>query len=803
MTDLGATAGIGLTSAEVRERRERGEVNTLPDDTGRSFLRILYANVFTLFNAIAGAGFLLVLLLGYWQDALFGGFLIANVLIGVVQEFRAKLTLSRLSVLHAQKARVLRDGVVQEIAIAEVVLDDVILLSTGDQVVADAIVIEDGRLELDESLLTGEAEPVAGTVGREVLSGSSIVAGNGVARVVRVGGDSYANRVTREAKQFSLVNSELRTSIARVIRWISWLLLPIGAIVVNGQMQARGGWQAAIESGAWREAAVASVASLIGMVPQGLVFMTSVALAVGAVQLGRRGVLVQELAAVEGLARVDILCLDKTGTLTEGGVEFEAVEVLTEPRGWRHALAWFGADVHANATARALAGAFTDAAPEPVSTVEFSSARKWSAVSFDDGRARGTWLLGGPDILVADEDAVLDRARQLTSAGARTLMLAHVPEPMTTQQADSELLPDAITPVAFLTFREKLRPDARRILEYFDAEGVDLCIISGDDPRTVASVARAAGMTVTGHGFDARDLPEDAAALAEVMSRERVFGRVTPAQKKDMVIALQSAGHTVAMTGDGVNDALALKHADLGIAMGSGAPATRAVARIVLLDGQFSHLPRVVAEGRKVIANVERLAKLFLSKTVYAIALAVFFGAVLWPYPFLPRQLSIVDGLTIGLPALVLALLPNHPRYLAGFLGRAARFCIPSGLTIAGVLIPVVAYAYLSGQFDTAAIQGTAVITLTLTGLWVLVILSRPFNWWKACLVAAMYVGLVLVLATPIAREFLQLEVPPLELILISVAAAAVGTVVLEVLYRFGGARGSQAPASRSTRSAR
>ena len=802
MTDLGSPAGTGLTAAEVRERRDRGEVNTLPDDTGRSFLRILQANVFTLFNAIAGSGFLLMLVLGYWQDALFGGFLVANVLIGVAQEFRAKLTLSRLSVLHAQKARVLRDGDVREIAIAEVVIDDVILLSTGDQVVADAVVLEDGRLELDESLLTGEAEPVAGTVGREVLSGSSVVGGNGVARVVRVGADSYANRVTAEAKQFSLVNSELRNSISRIIRWISWILLPIGAVVVNGQMQARGGWQLAIESGAWREAAVASVASLIGMVPQGLVFMTSVALAVGAVRLGRRGVLVQELAAVEGLARVDILCLDKTGTLTEGGVEFEAVEPVTEPAGWRDALGWFGADVHGNATARALAAEFADGSLDALSTVEFSSARKWSAVSFTDDRARGAWLLGGPDILFASGDPVLARARELTGAGARTLMLAHAPEPMDQAQADAQIMPSGLVAVAYLTFREKLRPDARRILEYFDAEGVELCVISGDDPRTVASVARAAGMQVAGDGFDARELPGDQAGLVEVMSRERVFGRVTPAQKKDMVIALQSAGHTVAMTGDGVNDALALKHADLGIAMGSGAPATRAVARIVLLDGQFSHLPRVVGEGRKVIANVERLAKLFLSKTVYAIALAVFFGALLWPYPFLPRQLSIVDGLTIGLPALVLAVLPNHPRYLPGFLRRAAQFCIPSGLTIAGVLIPVVAYAYLSGRFETPVIQATALITLTLTGLWVLVILSRPFTWWKTVLVAAMYLGLIIVLAAPIAREFLQLTVPPLELIALAVSAAAVGCVVLELLFRLG-ARAGQAPASSSTRSAR
>jgi cation-transporting ATPase E len=784
MAGTDAPAGPGLTAAEVRDRRDRGLANTLPDDTGRSFLRILQANVLTLFNAIAGAGFLLMLLLGRWQDAVFGLFLIANVLIGVTQEFRAKITLSRLSVLNAQGARVLRDGEVQEVPVAEVVLDDILVLTTGDQVVADAVVLEEDGLALDESLLTGEADPVSAAPGREVLSGSSVVGGNGTVRVVRVGAESYSSRITAEAKQFSLVNSELRSSIGRVIRWISWLLIPIGAIVVNGQMQAVGGWAFALESGRWREAAVATVAALVGMVPQGLVFMTSVALTVGAVRLGRRGVLVQELAAVEGLARVDTLCLDKTGTLTEGGVEFDAVEQLSRPAGWEAALGWVGSDVNANATARALAGEFPDAGLTAVATVAFSSARKWSAVSFSDEAAPGAWVLGGTDILFPEGHPVLERAAELTRGGARTLMLAHAAEPMSAADASDERLPHALDPVAFLTFRERLRPDAERILEYFRQEGVELCVISGDDPRTVAAVARAAGMIFDGDGYDARTLPLDEPGLEAVMARERVFGRVTPAQKKDMVLALQRAGRTVAMTGDGVNDALALKHADLGIAMGSGAAATRAVARIILLDGQFSHLPRVVAEGRKVIANVERLARLFLTKTVYALLLALTFGALLLPYPVLPRQLSIVDGLTIGLPALVLAVLPNHPRYVPGFLGRALRFCVPSGIAIAAVVIAVVGWATASGRFETPQVQGAALIALTLTGLWVLVIQSRPFTWWKLVLVAAMVAGLVLVLTVPFALEFLQVQLPPTELLAVAVGAAALGAVVIEVSHR-------------------
>jgi len=792
----------GLTAAEVRERLERGQGNAMPSSTGRSFWRIMQANLFTLFNLIVGGAFALLLVLGYWQDALFGLFVIANVVIGVAQEFRAKITLSRLAVLNAPKARVLRDGATVETPTAEVVLDDILVLAAGDQVTADAEVLEAHGLDVDESLLTGEADPVASGPGRELMSGSTVVAGSGLARVIRVGGDSYAARITAEAKQFSLVRSELRGGIARIIRWITLLLLPVGAIVVNGQMQAAGGWAVAIESGAWREAAVAATASLIAMIPQGLVFMTSVALAVGAVKLAQHEVLVQELAAVEGLARVDMLCLDKTGTLTEGRMVLDVVEPLRGDvlsAAAQSALAWMGADRDANATSRALVERFTSPPVEqPVRAIEFSSRRKWSAVSFADGPARGTWVLGAPDIVLADVPDATDALAlfdERATAGERTVVLARtdvvldppVEAPDGERPPEPEL-PAGLLAVVLVSFREKVREDAHETLGYFREQEVELCVISGDDPRTVAAVAREAGIRHEGPGFDARQLPDPSSdgadsALDAIMREHRVFGRVSPEQKKAMVLSLQRIGHTVAMTGDGVNDALALKHADLGIAMGSGAAATRAVARLVLLDGQFSRLPRVVAEGRQVIANVERLAKLFLSKTTYAILFAVVFGALLWPFPFLPRQLSIVDGLTIGLPALVLALLPNIQRYRPGFLRRAARFCIPSGLIVGGTLISVVAYAYLGG-YTPPVVQTTAVITLTLTALWVLVILSRPFTWITSLVVIAAYAGLGVVFAIPAAVEFLQLGAAPLELVLVAVGASALGSLVLEIMHR-------------------
>lgn len=781
----------GLSSEAIRERRERGLSNLMPDDTGRSFAQILSSNVFTGFNAIVGGCFVLLLVLGSWQDALFGFFVVANTVIGVVQEFRAKRTLSRLAVLNAPRATVRRDGVDAECPVEEVVLDDLLVLRPGQQITADGVVVECHGVEVDESLLTGESEPVSAPVGRELRSGSVVVAGGGLARVIRVGADSYAARITQEARRYSLANSELRRGIARVIRWLSFALVPVAAIVVNGQMQAAGGWSEAISSGTWRDAAIASVASIIAMIPAGLVFMTSVALAVGAVKLAQDRVLVRELAAVEGLARVDILCVDKTGTLTEGTMTLDRVEPVDRAaRGWERALAWFAADPAANATARVLGARFAYpgiADIAPVATVPFSSRHKWSAASFAGGELAGTWVLGGADVVLAGSPSSGDlatRAGEYAIGGARTLVLAHSSRPAPAfDGSHAPQLPPGLDPVALIVIREAVRRDVAEIIGYFGEQGVEVCVISGDEPRTVAAIAHEAGLPESLPGIDARELPSDSTGLAEALRTDRIFGRVTPDQKKSMIVALQSLGHTVAMIGDGVNDTLALKHADLGIAMGSGSGAARSVAHVVLLDGAFARLPHVVAEGRQVIANVERLAKLFLSKTVYAILLAVAFGLLLWPFPFLPRQLSVVDGLTIGLPALVLALLPSTRRYRPGFLRRTARFCVPSGLVVAGAVLAVVAVAMGTGV-TRSQVQTVAVITLTLSALWVLVVLARPFTRLTAAVVVAAYGGLVIVVSVPLLRDFLQLEPPPIPLVVLAIGVSAAASVIIELAHR-------------------
>lgn len=783
--------GNGLSSADVTERVRGGLTNLVSNASGRSLWDILRANVLTLFNAIVAGSFVLLLVLGQWQDALFGFAAVGNAIIGVVQEYRAKKSLDRLAVLNSPHARVLRDGAIQDIPTAEVVLDDVILLFAGDQVPADATVYDAHGLEIDESLLTGESNPVDKTPGTEVLAGSSVVGGQGRAQVIRVGDDSFAGKLTAAAKRFSLVHSEIRSGLNRVLRWITWGLLPVMAIVVNGEMQAQGGWNQALATGTWRTAAVGAVASVIAMVPLGLVLMASVAFALGGLRLARDKVLIQELAAVEGLARVDMLCLDKTGTLTEGKIIFDGVHDAgaAPAKGWEESLGWLGADPNANATARCLAVVYKyDGGLRPVSSVPFASSRKWSAVSFNEGPAPGAWVLGAPE-LVLDATTpgnvhVLASAAGLASSGLRALVLAHAERPMAVREAEDAVLPSTLVPAALLTFREKIRPDAATTLAYFRKQGVDLRIISGDDPRTVAAVARDVGLD-SADGYDARELPADPELMADVLENHKVFGRVTPAQKKAMVAALRSRGHVVAMTGDGVNDALALKEADIGIAMGSAAAATKAVSRLVLLDGRFDRLPGVVAEGRRVIANVERVSMLFLAKTAYAIALSVVFGGLLWGFPFLPRQLSATDGLTIGIPAFFLALMPNARVYRPGFLKRSLAFAVPAGLIITAAVLALNAYAAIAGGYGKDSVRTGSVMVLALVALWVLVVLSRPLNRWRFLIVTSMYTGLLLLLTVPVAADFFGIAWPPETLLNAALLAALGGCAAVELVFRF------------------
>jgi cation-transporting ATPase E len=755
----------GLSSAEVAERTAAGRTNAFEASTSRTWWNIVRANVFTLFNGIVIACFAVLLLLGHWQDALFGFAAIFNTLIGCYQEIRAKIALDRLALLHAPRARVRRNGSDAEVSQGDVVLDDLLVLRAGDQVAADAVVRSERGLQVDESMLTGESDPVDKRTGDELLSGSIVVGGEGTAQATRVGADSYANSFAREARSFSMMRSELKRGIDRVLKWVGWAIGPVALLVTNSQVQVEGGWRVAIETGGWRDAAVSSIAIIIAMIPLGLVLMTSIAFAVGAARLASQQVLVQELPAVEGLARVDVICLDKTGTLTFGEIAFDADHPLDEVDGWRDVLAWFGAAPDANATARSIGEG------HPVTrelteehSIPFSSARKWSAVSLAE--LPGTWVLGAPGLVFPDaarigvrgEGSLADAVSGLASQGKRTLVLAHGETALDDSDVDAERLPP-VAPVALVTLIEQVRPDAAQTLAYFAEQDVTVKVISGDSPDTVAAIARRVGLEVDA-GIDAQTLPDDVDALAEVLETHSVFGRVTPDQKKAMVTALQSRGHVVAMTGDGVNDALAIKNADIGIAMESGSAATKAVARLVLLDGRFSHLPGVVAEGRQVTANIERVSMLFLTKTTYATAIAVLFGVLLLPIPFLPRQLSLTDGLTIGIPAFFLALLPNVRRYVPGFLRRSLSFAIPAGVIIG---LAITAYSRIAGEewhVPLEMVRTGSTLIIAFLGLWVLVLIALPFTWVKAAIVGAMVVGLGLALAIPFVADFFQMTPP-------------------------------------------
>jgi cation-transporting ATPase E len=737
----------GLTAAEVAERRARGQVNDVPAAPSRTVREIVRANVLTRFNALLGSMLVVILIVGPIQDALFGFVLIANAAVGIFQEVRAKRTLDRLAVLTSPHARLVREGEVRELPVTEVVLDDVLELRAGDQIVVDGEVLDAQGLEVDESLLTGESEPLPKGAGEEVLSGSFVAAGSGRFRATRVGAEAYAAQLAEQARRFTLTRSELRAGIDQILRIVTWLIVPTAILLVISQFRSNANLHDAVRG---------SVAGTVAMVPEGLVLLTSVAFAIGVVRLARREVLVQELPAVEVLARVDVLCIDKTGTLTEGRLVVEEVEALHEDGSHREALAALAAaDPHPNATLRAIGESF----PDPPSgwhitrTVPFSSARKWSAAEFGE---RGTWVLGAPDVLLHDGDgSVLASAQEHAEAGRRVVLLGRA------GAAADGRPPEDLVPVAFVILGDRVRDTASRTLGYFARQGVEVKVISGDHPDTVAAVARRVGLQGADGSFDARELPPEGDELAETLERHAVFGRVTPQQKRAMVEALRSRGHVVAMTGDGVNDVLALKDADIGIAMGSGSSATRAVAQLVLLESTFDPLPSVVGEGRRVLGNIERTSNLYVTKTVYAMLIALGVGVVGLPFPFLPRHLTLIGALTIGIPSFFLALAPNNERARPGFLRRVLRFTIPAGTLAAVATFLGYVLARDEPGVSLAEAQTTATMVLLWIGFLVLSVIAAPLTPWRLALVWTMPALFALVMVFPATREFFALDAPP------------------------------------------
>jgi len=762
---------LGLSTAEVRARVAAGQVNVTPRPGGRTTWDIVRGNVFTWFNLILGVLFVAMVSFGSWKDALFGSILVINTIIGIVQEMRAKVALDRLSLLTTPAVKVVRDGAVQELPVADVVLDDVLQVAAGDLIVAAGEALTSQSLEVDESLLTGESVPISKEPGDKLLSGSFVVAGSGVVRATAVGADAYAQRLMGEGKRYVRLRSELMNGINGILRVIGLGIIPVGGLLIWAQFR----MDATVEHGVTN-----TVAALVAMIPQGLVLLTSIAFAVSAITLARRNVLTRELPAVEGLARVDVLCIDKTGTITEPQPAFDRFELLTD----RHdslstkvgslpddeiaatdgspsqevileALAALAASASAkNSTIAAIASSLAHADGwELEDAVPFSSARKWSAARF---AGRGSWVLGAPEIVAGEAvemAAARERAAEIAAEGMRVLLFCHSDEPLR-----DDRLPGGMSACGLVMLAERIRPDAPETLDYFRRQGVEIKVISGDNPATVATVAAKAGVTGADRAIDARELPEGE-ELADLMERTTVFGRVNPDQKRSMVEALQSRGHTVAMTGDGVNDVLALKKADMGIAMGTGTAAAQAVSQLVLVDSRFSTLPGVVAEGRRVTANIERVAGLFTNKSVWAAALALAVALVGVPYLILPRHLTIIDSLTIGIPGFFLALAPNRRRFVAGFVYRVARFVIPTGLLSALTMFASYLVLRRAGAGVLEA-QTMETVVFFVIGLRVIAAIERPLRGWRLGLVLAMALLLGLVFAIPFGREFFALEIP-------------------------------------------
>ncbi len=759
----------GLTADEVADRVARGQVNEAPDARSRSLSDIVRANTLTWFNGLIGTLWVIMLLVAPIQDSLFGFIIVANTGIGIIQEYRAARTLAKLAVLGEAKPVVRRDGADVEVSPHDVVLDDLIVLRTGDQLVVDGEVLASDGLEIDESLLTGEADPVDKALGDQAMSGSFVVAGSGVYRATRIGRDSFAAGLTEQAKKFHLTNSELRDAINGFIRAISFLLVPVGLLLLWSQLV-----RAELP---FDEAVRGTIAGVITMVPEGLVLLTSIAMAVSVIRLAQKRVLVQDMPAVEVLARVDTICVDKTGTLTEPGMRVRDIVVLdgsAHPAGaLDEVLGAMGAsESNPNPTLEAIAAAYASPGWAATSSVPFSSARKWSAAGFE---RQGAWVLGAPEMVAPTDETLLAKAGAVAADGARVLLLARADG---VPSADAGTGP--VTPVALVVINQQLRPDAAQTVAYFLEQDVTVKVISGDNAATVGAIAVQAGVPGADRPIDARTLPTALADLADAVTASNVFGRVSPSQKQDMVDALHLKKSTVAMTGDGVNDVLALKNADLGIAMGSGSGATRAVAQVVLLDNKWSVMPSVVAEGRRVLGNIERVSDVFLTKSCYAVIISLVTGVFAVAFPFLPRHLSLIGGLTIGIPSFFLALMPNTERFRPGFFRRVLLFAVPAGVIAATCAFTSYGLALRVGE-PTLSAQSAATTTLFIVGIAVLLQAARPLNAIRLAIVGSMVVAFIGVLVIPWFSEFFALSLAPERYAVVAVAVGLVGAVLVWV----------------------
>lgn len=683
----------GLTDEQVNERIEQGKVNADENPNTRTYKQIVRENTLTFFNFLNLVLLILVLMVGSYKNAFFVGIIIINTLIGIAQEIRAKKTIDKLAILTAKKSIVIREGKKWTVPTEDLVLDDLVCLKTGDQVPADAKVLE-GSVEVNESLLTGESDNLPKNVGDELFSGSFVTSGEAYCQIIHVGKDNYAAQITSEAKEFKRHNSELKNSLNAILKVISIIIVPLGALLFYKQYYVVGN--------TFKDSIVSMVAGVLGMIPEGLVLLTSVALTLGALVLANKKTLVQELYCIETLARVDTLCLDKTGTITEGTMCVERVEPWSEASENKdtdeiptededepdlHEIENMMANLmyvlkDQNATIDALRKRFPAKSSMTLEhIIPFSSDRKYSGAVFEDN---GTYLMGAAQFLFPEgREDILDVCQNYAEEGLRVLVLAH-----STQMAEGTELPENLEPAALLLLTDVIREEAPDTLQFFDSQEVDLKVISGDDPVTVSAIAKRAGLKNAENYVDATTL-ETEEQLEEAVAKYSVFGRVTPQQKKEMVQALQKQGHTVAMTGDGVNDVLALKEADCSIAMAQGSDAAKNIANVVLLDSNFASMPHIVNQGRRVVNNIRTAASMFLIKTMFSVMLSlltIFFGNA---YPFEPIQMSLISACAVGIPTFLLAQENNYDKIDHTFLRHVFLNAFPAALTITSCVFAV------------------------------------------------------------------------------------------------------------------
>ncbi len=712
----------GLSTTEVEQRIASGDVNVDANIKTRSIKRIFYDNICTLFNAINVILALFVLFTGSYRNMLFMIVIICNVAIGIVQEIRSKKITDRLSIVASSKAEVMRNGEKVEVPNDQLVRDDIIILGRGDQVPADSVVVS-GTCAANESLLTGESNLIEKAVGSQLMSGSFVSSGLVYARIEHVGPENYAAKISEEAKQEKKVNSEIMNSLNGIIKFVSFLIFPLGALLFLREFF--------IGHLGLNEAILSTVAAMVGMIPEGLILLTSTVLAVSVIRLAQSKVLVQQLYCIETLARVDTLCLDKTGTITTGAMKLESVEPLDEGGSTDElnlalsSLAF--ADEDPNETAKAITDYYEknhekNPAGEPLKPkrmIPFSSDKKWSGATFENGSA---YVMGAAQFVLKDDYAAIAPRLEGLAAHARVIVVARVDG--FTDSGDMEGKPQ---PLGFAVIHDEIRPTAAQTIAYFKEQGVTVNVISGDDPKTVSSIAQTVGIEGADKYVDATTLKTDE-QIADAMQRYHVFGRVRPEQKKAFVIALQQAGHIVAMTGDGVNDTLALKQSDCSVAMASGSDAARNVAQIVLVDNDFSSMPKVVAEGRRSINNLQRSASLFLVKTLLSMTLAIIFIFMPWGYPFQPIQMTLVSAFTIGLPSFVLALEPNKDRIKGKFLENVIVRSIPGAVCAVVTLLLVNILGYGPLGLSSQSVSTLCVLLTSWVGLMLIIRLSWPFT---------------------------------------------------------------------------